>query len=290
MFFVSGITGKVGGAVADHLLREGRAFRALTRNPAKASAWATRGVDVRLGDFGDPSAMTMALESVESAFLMLPPVLSHSPGFPEATDIISSFTAALRRTPLPRLVVLSSIGSQQQSGIGVITATRLLEEALAELPISTAIVRAGCFLENFTVGLRRAASTGWFDSFPQPTDKPVPMVATADIGHEVAKLMLGGWTGKRTIELGSPVSPDDLARAMSKLSGRTVRARPIPREQWATRFESSGVPRGTTRAHEEIWDGFNSGWITFGVPGAEQVPGKLTPAQVFARACGAPSG
>ena len=283
MFFVAGITGRVGGALGRDLLRRGRSVRTLARNPARAADWALRGVDVRLGDLSDPSAMTMALEGVSGAFLMLPPALSPSPGFSEARDIVNSYAAALRLTPLPRLVVLSSVGSQRSDSIGVVTATRLLEEALADLPIPTAIVRAGCFMENFEGALDRAVCTGWFDSFPQPTDRPVPMVATSDIGQEVAKLMLGKWEGKRIIELGSPVSPDDVARAMSKVSGRPVRARPIPREQWTARFEASGLVPGTTRAHEETWDGFNSGWIGFGDPGAERVAATSSPASVLAR-------
>jgi len=37
-----------------------------------------------------------------------------------------------------------------------------------------------------------------------------------------------------------------------------------------------------TGAFEEMEDGFNSGWITFGRPGAERVAGTITPAQFFA--------
>jgi hypothetical protein len=50
-------------------------------------------------------------------------------------------------------VVLSSVGLQQRGGIGTITSTHLLEEALGDLPFPTAFVRAGSFLENCTRGL-----------------------------------------------------------------------------------------------------------------------------------------
>jgi hypothetical protein len=45
------------------------------------------------------------------------------------------------------------------------------------------------------------------------------MVATEDIGSEVARLLVGGWIGKKSIELGDRISPDDLARAMSEVLG-----------------------------------------------------------------------
>lgn len=284
MFFVSGITGQVGGAAARQLLNEGRAVRALVRDPRKAAAWSERGVDVRRGDLNDAAAVAAALEGVEGAYLMLPPFVAPAPGFPEARAMIEGFREALRKAPPPRLVALSSIGSQQSSGLGLITATHLLEEALCDLPFPTAFIRAGSFLENYTGALGAAASTGWFDSYLAPTDRPVPMIATEDIGKEVARLLVGGWSGKRVVELGSRISPDDLARAMSEVLGRPVQARPIPREQWTASLEALGMAPGTTGPFEEMEDGFNSGWIDFGVPGAEPVAATVTPAQVFAEA------
>ena len=46
MFLVMGITGKVGGATAEHLLARGKKVRALVRNREKASSWANQGVEL----------------------------------------------------------------------------------------------------------------------------------------------------------------------------------------------------------------------------------------------------
>lgn len=284
MFFVSGITGQVGGAAARQLLAAGHEVRTLARDPQKAAAWAQQGVDVRKGDFNDSAAVAAALDGVEGAFLMLPPTVAPAPGFPEARAIIASFGEALRQAPPPRVVLLSSIGSEQTSGLGNITATHLMEEALGDLPVPTAFVRAGSFLENYTAGLQPAAATGVYYSFLQPTDRAVPMVATADIGQTIAQLLVSGWTGKQVVELGSPVSPDDLARAMGEVLGRPVQAQAVPRERWTATFESFGMLPGTTGPYEEMIDGFNSGWIHFGVPGTEPIAGQVTAAQVFAQA------
>ena len=95
--------------------------------------------------------------------------------------------------------------------------------------------------------------------------------------------MVGGWQGKRIVEIGSRISPDDLARAMSEVCGRPVQARAIPRERWTASLEAQGFPPRAI-GPEGMVDGFNSGWIDFGVPGAEPVAGTTTPAQVFAQA------
>jgi len=284
MFFVSGITGNVGGAAARRLLEEGQAVRTLARDPQKAAEWAQQGVDVRQGDFTDPAAVAGALEGVEGAYLMMPPIMVPTPGYPEAKAVIASFQEALRQAPPPRLALLSSVGSEKSSGLGNITSTSLMEEALGDLPFPTAFVRAGGFFENYVGGLAGAAATGMYYSFFQPTDRTFPMIATADIGAEVARLLAGGWDGRKIVEIGSPVSPDDLARAMGEALGKPVTAQAIPRAQWTASLEAFGMAPGTTGLYEEMLDGFNSGWIAFGVPGTEPVAGTTTAAQVFAQA------
>ena len=53
MFAVTGITGKVGGAVARSLLNAGLSVRVVVRDLAKGSQWAARGCEVAVGDLDD---------------------------------------------------------------------------------------------------------------------------------------------------------------------------------------------------------------------------------------------
>ena len=283
-FFVSGITGKVGGAAARVLLEQGHAVRALVRDLAKASEWVQKGVDVQKGDFTDAVAMAAAMEGVDGAFVMVPPNVTPAPGYPESVAVIAAVREAVRKAAPPKVVALSSVGSEKTSGLGLITATHWMEEALKDLAGPVAFVRAGSFIENSLGGLEPAKATGVYYSFYQPTDRAVPTIATADIGAEIARLLTQRWEGKRIVELGSPVSPDEMAKAMGEVLGREVTAQAIPREQWAATFEGFGMPPGSTWAYEEMLEGVNSGWIDFGVAGTERVAGTTTSAEVFAAA------
>jgi len=71
MFFVAGITGRVGGAAAEQLLNEGHTVRALVRDHVKAARWLEQGVDVRQGELTDGTAFAAALEGVDGAFVMV---------------------------------------------------------------------------------------------------------------------------------------------------------------------------------------------------------------------------
>lgn len=283
MFFISGITGKVGGAAARQLLKEGRQVRALVRDPQKATEWSRQGVDVRQGSLDDAAAVASALKGVEGAFLMMPPTLP-TPGYPEAKATIAAYSEALRLSAPPRLIVLSSFGSQQTRGLGNITSTHLLESALEDAPFPVAFVRPGSFIDNYLYGLDQAEATGAFDILLGPTNRAIPMTASVDIGREVVRLLTGEWTGRKVVELGTRYSPEDLAVAMGRVLGRTVEVRSTPREQWPVALGYMGVPEVSVGLYVEMMDSLNSGWIDFGVPGAESVAGTTSPEEFFTQA------
>ncbi len=284
MFFMAGITGKVGGAAARRLLADGHEVRSLVRDRAKAAEWSARGVELREGSLVDGDALAEALGGVEGAFLMQPTPFAVSPDFPEAEGLNAGIVEALRRSPPPRLVVLSSVGSEQASGLGNITQTHMLEEALADFTFPIAIVRAGALLENFLGSLGQVGETGVFDSFLQPVDRAFPMVATQDVGAEVACLLTGeAWDGHRVIEVGSRMTPDEIAAGMANALGRDVVAKPLPRERWDATISAMGVPPEKMGNWVEMEAGFNSGWIDFGRAGTEAVAASTTPAILFAR-------
>jgi len=60
MFAVTGITGQVGSAVAENLLRQGHKVRALVRDPDKGRRWKEKGCELAIGDFNDPAALARA--------------------------------------------------------------------------------------------------------------------------------------------------------------------------------------------------------------------------------------
>jgi uncharacterized protein YbjT (DUF2867 family) len=284
MFLVTGITGNVGGAAARHLLSRGKTVRALVRDRAKASSWADRGVELVDGDWSDPAAIERALEGVDGAFVMLPSVWAPSPDYKEAKGVIASYVEALSKAAPPRVVALSSMGADRTSGLGMITALSLLEQAFRDLTCPIAFLRAGGFFENFLYGLQ-VAQGGTLPVYYNPTDRKSAMVATNDVGAEVATLLTGqAWSGQRVVELGSMVSPDDVAEQLGEVLNLDVKAFAIPRAGWAEAFEQFGIPKGHTGPAEEAFEAVNAGWMDLGVEGTERVPGTTSARDVFTAA------
>ena len=284
MFLVMGITGKVGGATAEHLLAHGKKVRALVRNREKASSWANRGVELVDGDWNDSAAIERALKGVEGAFVMLPAVWAPSPDYKEAQGVIANYVDALTKTAPPRVVALSSMGANRTSGHGMITALSLLEQGFRALISPIAFVRAGGFFENFLYGLQ-VAQGGTLPVYYNPTNRKSTMVATNDIGAEVATLLTGpAWSGQRAVELGSMITADAVAEQLGEVLNLDVKAFAVPRAEWAEAFEQFCIPKGHTGPAEEMFEAVNAGWMDLGVEGTEHVAGTTSARDVFAAA------
>ena len=262
MFAITGITGKVGGEVARRLLRSGQPVRAVVRDLAKGEAWKERGCEVVEADIVDAAALASAFSGADGVFVLLPPAFDPTPGFPEAKAIVSAVKSALIDSRPNKVVALSTIGAQATQ-TNLLTQLSIMERELATLPMPVAFLRAGWFMENTSLDLASARELGVIQSFLQPLDKPVPMVATEDVGRVAAELLQQDWTGSRIEELEGPhrVTPLQLAATLAKLLGRPVTAQATPRSTWETLFRSQGMRNPLPRM--KMLDGFNEGWIEF---------------------------
>jgi uncharacterized protein YbjT (DUF2867 family) len=274
MFAVTGITGQVGGVVARLLLAAGQEVRAVVRDAAKGEVWAEQGCEVALADVNDQKALEHAFEGTEGVFVLLPPTFDPTPGFPEARKTIATLRAALAAAKPSRVVVLSTIGAQAAQP-NLLNQLQILEQELGTLPMPVAFLRAAWFIENAAWDVEPARDSGIVPSFLQPLDKPVPMVATADIGRVAAELLRESWTGRRIVELEGPqrISPDMIAEGFARLLGRDVSMSVVPRDTWEDLFRSQGMKNPTPRM--QMIDGFNEEWICFEGAGNEVRKGRV---------------
>jgi uncharacterized protein YbjT (DUF2867 family) len=285
MFTVMGITGNVGGAVAENLVAAGKMVRGVVRNPEKAKAWADRGVELVQSAYDDPMGLAKAFAGAQSVFAMIPPNFAPDPGLTDQKRTIAAIREALEQAKPGRAVFLSSIGSEQPSGLGLITSTHLMEQATRRLQIPVAYLRAGSFMENWLGALDHIRATGEMPFFYAPLGRKFPLVATRDVGLAAATVLQESWKGERVLEVDGPKGGTDLhetAAAFGRALGREVKAVQLPEAAWQSVLERMGMPADRTGLYIEMVKGFNSGWIHFGNLGAEIVHGQTT-IDAFAR-------
>ena len=274
MIAVMGITGNVGGAVANSLLVAGQKVRAVVRDERKGEEWKRKGCEVAVADIHDAESLKKAFAGAEGVFVMAPPVFDPKPGFPEARSMAAAVRAALEAVRPGRVVYLSTIGAQATRE-NLLTQHTMIEKELTGARVTITFLRPGWFMENFSWDVAPAREKGVIPSFLQPLEKAFPMVATEDIGRVAAELLGETWTGVRVVELEGPrrVSPNDVAATFSKLLGKPVQMELVPHEKWEEMFRAQGMTNPMPRV--QMLDGFNEGWIDYERGAAGTRKGKV---------------
>jgi len=270
----------VGGATARALLDAGKKVCGVVRDRARAAHWEKAGVELVVADVSDANALIEAFRGSEGVFAMMPPNYDPLPEFPEARAFGATLKSALEAAGPGRVVYLSTIGADASES-NILTQHTIIEQAIGSSSMPLAILRPGWFMENCSWDVGPVRERGVVPSFLQPLDKPVPMVATQDIGKVAAKILQEEWSGRRIVELEGPkgVTPNEIAATFARVLGKPVRAEIVPHESWEALFKSQGVKNPMPRIR--MLDGFNEGWINFKGGPEERLRGSVTLEEVI---------
>ncbi len=280
MVAITGITGRIGGQLADHLLAKGIAVKAVMRDSSKGERWLAKGCTLAVAEFTDAKALTTAFEGAEAVFVLPPPNFDPEPGFTEVFRAMSGLRQAIRNAGVKRVLSLSTVGAQARQ-TNLLSQHTIGESIFGELEIPVTFLRPAWFLENVSWDIASARDTGVIHSFLQPLNKEFPMVATADISRLAAKLIQESWEGHRVVELEGPVrvSPNAICKSLAAILGRPVEVQAVKRDTWAQLFRDQGMRNPGPRI--SMLDGFNEGWIDFEAGIDKTVKGETTADTVF---------
>ncbi|KQW93577.1 epimerase [Massilia sp. Root418] len=286
---VFGVSGRTGAAAADALLRAGQPVRVVVRDPAQGRPWADRGAEVAVADLTDLASMTRALSRVRGAYVVSPQYYNREDLFDMAGLIAHTTARAARAAEVPRLVALSSVGADRESGTGWIGMNRSFEQRLGDAGVSTVFLRAAYFMENWLpmVGqaIRSAVLPTFLPTFLAPPQRALPMVATVDVGSAAAALLQEQWTGNRIVALCGPrdYAPDDVAAAVAAALGKPVGVAVLPEAQWPEALAGAHFSSAALAGFTEMTRGLNCAHIDFkSAPGVEERTGTTPLEQVIA--------
>jgi uncharacterized protein YbjT (DUF2867 family) len=215
MIVVAGATGNVGREVVRQLVEAGEPVRALTRDPAKATAPA--GATAVAGDLTDPSSLAPALAGAEALFLLS----GYAPEiFTEAHE------AGVRR------VVLMSGGSAETGDRTNAVARYMIdtEDALRASSLAWTMIRPRMFMTNalqWTAQIRDGVVRApW-------ADVPSAVIDPADIAAVAAKALASAEHEGREYPVTGPeaLRPGDRVRILGEALGRELRYEAQPDDE-----------------------------------------------------------
>lgn len=138
MILVTGASGKIGRCLVRQLADDGHSPRAMVRDSTVMGF--VPGVDRFVADYRDSTSLDNALDGVDGVFLMAPVNL-----LPEHA---SAMAAAIRRSRVKRVVLLSSLSLEMDHGNLFRQEHAAAEKAVRALACDWTILRAGDLMSN----------------------------------------------------------------------------------------------------------------------------------------------
>jgi len=242
VILVQGASGQIGFPIVAHLLRVvGRDYSVragvVDANSEKARRLVDLGAHVVLMDTERPETVACALKGV-SKLMIIPPRLENNTEI--ATTIIDYAKVA---GTIKHVVVISVVGADTEATFFA-KQFRPIEKRLEKSNLPWTVLRCAYLMDNLWHHADLIRKTNMIQ-LPLRELK-VPMVSGRDIGEAAAMVLSGKAPGNhfnKVYELTGPeaVSGNDIARALSQVSGTPVRYQPVAPEETKHHLKCLGI-------------------------------------------------
>lgn len=224
---VTGATGAQGGATARALLSAGQRVRAMTRHPEAAADLAALGADVVYADFHDRASVDGALKGVDTLFAMTTPF-----GSSLAAEVASGRTLIDAATHLRHIVFTSATNADRGTGIPHFETKYRIEQHLAGQHVPWTVLGPAAFMDQYAESWHRSSYERGVLSVPLPPDKPLALIAAADIGAFAAHVLTHReeFAGRRIDIASDELTGEQIATALGDALDRKLRYEQAPIE------------------------------------------------------------
>ena len=276
MHVILGASGQVGSIIVNQLIEKGEQVKAVVRDEKKAGKLQKSGAAVAVADISDLPSLVAALQDGSTLFALTPESGHERNVIGETKDILENYRKALASSPIKKVVGLSSIGAQFETGTGNLVMSYLLEHAFTGMPIKQIFVRPAYYFSNWMMYLGSVMEKGILPTF-FPPDLSIPMVSPQEVATYVANVIQKEEEDGKIFELtGAAYSSNDVAKAFSDALEKDVKAVQIPREQWESTLHETGFSPDAIRNFIEMTDVVISGKVMPEKKGTVQVKLKTT--------------
>ena len=243
MIVITGATGALNGATADHLLERVPVseLAVAVREPARAARFAARGVEVRRADYADPASLPAAFAGADQLLL----VSSNDPSA-RALDLHRTAVDAAVRAGVGRVLYTSHQGAAPDSPFFPARDHAGTEDLLAASGLAWTSLRNGFYAHSLDW-----LSGPWRETgvIAVPGDGPVSWTARTDAAEAAAAVLLADGTYDGRVTITAPAAPTfaEVAEVASDLFGRRIAFERVDPEAWVAQQLAAGQPEGRVR-------------------------------------------
>ncbi|MBD3422264.1 MAG: NAD(P)H-binding protein [Chitinivibrionales bacterium] len=264
MVVVSGASGQTGSRAALKLLERGAKVRAVGRSEEKLQFLKDKGAELAIGDQHDVAFLTKAFRDAQGAYVLIPPKVDAADPrayYNETGDVIAQ---AIRDSGIKKIVFLSSLGADQESGTGPVLGLHDVEKKLHSIDsIDMVILRPGYFMENILWNIPVIKNQN-INGNPIDPDTKIWMIAAQDIGNRAAELLADLSFSGHSIEdlFGQVISYKEATALIGKKIGKEdlpfVR---FPDDAALEALKGLGLSQKTAEAFVELSHGLEQGIV-----------------------------
>lgn len=266
---VTGATGKLGTKIVEHLLTKIAAEDLIVsvRDPKKASDLASRGIEVRHGDFDAPDTLQQTFEGVDRLLII-------STDGEEATRI-RQHTAAVEAAKAAGvgLIAYTSIANAEASQNFLARTHQVTEQLIRDTRIPFLFFRNNWYLENEQSTIDAVqAGQDWLTS---AGNGKVGWALQEDYAEAIATVLVDPKPTKSIYELSGPLhTQQEIAEALGQVLGRPVHVNQVDAVTYTAIMEQAGVPEFLLPMLQAIQEGIAAGTLALESQDFEQILGR----------------
>jgi uncharacterized protein YbjT (DUF2867 family) len=251
MILITGASGSVGKTVLQEAIRKEPKVRAMYRSKEEA-AKAPAGCEAVLADFSDKASLRAALNGITSVFLVCSPI-------PQLVELESNVVDVCKESGVKHVVLNSALGAGDYTK-SFPSWHRKVEDKLKASGMSCTILRPNGFLQNI-VAYNASSIRAQGAFYVAMGDAKVSYLDVGDIAVVAVKALQGGVHSGKTYELNGPeaISNEELAKRISRVTGRTVNFVDIPEAAQRDAMLGLGMPEWQVTALLELQQYYRTG-------------------------------
>jgi uncharacterized protein YbjT (DUF2867 family) len=260
---VTGSTGNISKPLTGILVAAGHNVTVISSNADKVAEIEALGATAAIGSLADADFLTTTFTGADALYAMVPPSFAAESLRAYQNETGKSYTEAIKRSGINKVVMLSSIGAHLDSGVGPIKGIHDVEGIFNGLDgVDIKFVRAPFFLTNFFGNIDLIKHQGIIGS-NYDADTRLIMVHPRDIAAAVAEELQGSFTGKSVRYI---VSAEATTSQVAAALGEAIGNPSLPwieftDEQLEGGLLQAGVPAEMTRNFVEMGTAVRSGEI-----------------------------
>ncbi|MFN0032706.1 MAG: NmrA/HSCARG family protein [Flavobacteriales bacterium] len=226
---VTGATGRQGGAVVEHLLKNNFKVKALSRTPESVSAQllVSKGINVVKGDMANLQSLIEAMTNCDGVFSIQN---YFEYGAEKEIEFGKNMADAAKQSNISHFIYSSVCNADSDTGVPHFESKNTIEKHIKGIGLPNTILRPVKFMENYYIPQVFKGILGGklFDSIK--SGKKHQMISLDDIGKYVAEAFAGFEKYlNKTIELsGDEMTNEEVASTMAQVLGKKIKFKRLP--------------------------------------------------------------